>query len=219
MAGFYSLDDVTYNRANSSLTGINLSAEAHFDRVNSMGLVKGSSVSASWVQTNAYDADVIVENGYRLYKSNAAIPANTAFATGTSGATWSSLYPDSSAGELILPDGIYRVNSTNSPFSLFTFNLPAGKWKISTAIRVVNSTPNTDFVARLRVNNVTVPGSASLVMYSPTGNDQSTANGVSVITLTQTSEVKVAVWSNGGNMTALSDGNGYTKVFYEKIGP
>lgn len=59
------------------------------------GQLSTRSLILTWVQTNAYVAGAIVERNGVLYKAAGAIPANTAFATGTSGAKWIALSPAS----------------------------------------------------------------------------------------------------------------------------
>lgn len=91
LIGSYSLNNVNYDKINSNLSGINLGLVSHFDGIDSKNTVKASSISIVYDYANAYDKDVIVENTGSMYKSNDHIPAGTAFAIGTTGATWMSV--------------------------------------------------------------------------------------------------------------------------------
>jgi hypothetical protein len=56
-----------------------------------------AQASQLWVQANSYVAGAIVHRNNILYRANNAIPANTAFLIGTTGATWTAV----SAGDWI----------------------------------------------------------------------------------------------------------------------
>lgn len=102
LAGMHSYSADQFDIANSTLTGANLGTVDHFNAikvlggvaaasVTSAGLVSASSLAMPWVQEKAYAAGVWVDKAGKLAKSNGAIPANTAYATGTTGATWTEL--------------------------------------------------------------------------------------------------------------------------------
>ena len=47
-----------------------------------------TQASQLWVQTNSYVAGALVHRDSIIYRANGAVPANTSFAVGTTGATW-----------------------------------------------------------------------------------------------------------------------------------
>jgi alpha-tubulin suppressor-like RCC1 family protein len=102
LAGMHSYSADQFDIANSTLTGTNLGTVDNFNAikvlgsvaagsVTSSGLVSASSLAMPWAQEKAYAAGVWVDKAGKLAKSNGAIPANTAYATGTTGATWTEL--------------------------------------------------------------------------------------------------------------------------------
>lgn len=79
-------------------------------------------------QTRAYFKDTLIVRGNRYYAANADIPANTAFAQGTAGATWREVYLNNryiydhnanltyAVGAVVVKDGmIYRATTAIVP--------------------------------------------------------------------------------------------------------
>ena len=80
-----------------------------------------------WLQSEAYDTTHLVQRNDKLWSPNAAIPAGTAWAVGTSGATWREISP--SASEDFDPANAYQQDTViqyQSAFYAANEDIPAG---------------------------------------------------------------------------------------------
>lgn len=103
LQGAHSYSGDVFDLANSTLSTANLGTVAQYDALRTkggitaggaltaIGAIVGASVAVPWVQANAYAAGVWVDNAGVLARSNAAIPAGTAWTLGTTGATWKAI--------------------------------------------------------------------------------------------------------------------------------
>ncbi|MGZ3788808.1 MAG: beta strand repeat-containing protein, partial [Bacteriovorax sp.] len=85
-----------------------------------VGQVTSNSIAIPWALANSYPSGAIVENSGALYKSNSAIPANTAFATGSSGATWTNVSASGGQSQawFNVTDGTYAVPAATTNLSI-----------------------------------------------------------------------------------------------------
>ena len=71
-----------------------------------------TQASQLWVQTNSYVAGALVHRDSIIYRANGAVPANTSFAVGTTGATWTLI--GSSGVPLWTVGGTIGINGTTT---------------------------------------------------------------------------------------------------------
>jgi hypothetical protein len=140
--GFWSIDDVNFDRTNSVLTGTNVGTEAVFDAVRSLGTATARALAIPYAQTSAYAAAVIVEKDAKLYKSNGAIAANLPFTTGTTGATWTEIAGGGGGGA----EGEVTVKARNlegstalEPGRLVLFTAGLSGLNVDTGVRIAGN--------------------------------------------------------------------------------
>lgn len=122
-----------------------------------------------------------------------------------------------SFGEIDVPQNL----SLASGFvDLASIPLPsAGKYKITYVVRASVTTAGTLSVLLLRNgSNTQVSGTEAMAVYNAAGV-QVTCTQVSVVTTTAAETYKLSVWtqSGAGNFNAINDGNGRSKVLWEKL--
>lgn len=141
-------DDLT-NANNSNNKGMQV-----FDTVtNSIWYWNGSAWSEvadtsslstdNYVEANPYKANDLVIRNNRIYQANAAIPANTSFAIGTTGATWKkiSAIPEWTlagvyeTGDVVKKDGLFFEANNDIPNNTaFQINTTGTTWRALTGV-------------------------------------------------------------------------------------
>eukprot|EP01037_Dinobryon_pediforme_P007620 gene7620-7684_t len=102
-----------------------------------------STTIPAWSLTTAYAAGAQVIYNSAIYQANAAIPANTAFATGTTGATWTALSAAGSSDAKTLTSSTGIIDASGN---IGAINMPSG----TTAQR-----PATPVAGMMRFNTTT----------------------------------------------------------------
>jgi hypothetical protein len=122
-----------------------------------------------------------------------------------------------SYGEIDVPQNL----GLGSGFTdLVNIPLPsAGKYKITYVVRASVTTSGTLSVLLLRNgSNTQVSGTEAMAIYN-SANVQVTCTQVSVVTTNAAETYKLSVWTQAGagNFNAINDGNGRSKVLWEKL--
>jgi hypothetical protein len=122
-----------------------------------------------------------------------------------------------SFGEIDVP----QILSVNTGFvDLANIPLPsAGTYKVTYVVRGSVTTSATLSVLLLRNgSNTQISGTEAMAIYNAAGV-QVTCTQVSIITTTAAETYKLSVWtqSGAGNFNVINDGNGRSKVLWEKI--
>ncbi|MDB9954496.1 hypothetical protein OAD49_02930 [Flavobacteriaceae bacterium] len=182
----------------------------------------------NWILTNAYNQNDVVINNDKIYQANAAIPANTTFAIGTTGATWKEISQADllvwvsagtySTNDLAIYNGIiYRnltgTNTTTAPNADFT------NWK---------STGGGDIVPLWKSDtNGGSYSSNDIVNYSGvlyknlTGTNLDTLPNADTVNWVKASDATVTAWVNATNGSAtyyaINDLVSYNGVIYKNL--
>ena len=181
----------------------------------------------NWSLSGSYALGTVVLYQSALYQANAAIPANTAFVVGTTGATWKALGTTSVAeyGESALATNVTvpASNVTPQTVDVLSFTLPtAGVWEVSYSFRGSVTTGGSFMFAFLaNSTNTAVANSAALVEFIGVGASsyQATTTQTVRITTTGSTVYKLRATASGDAFASLvvSDSSGVTKVVWNKI--
>lgn len=122
-----------------------------------------------------------------------------------------------SYGEIDVPQNLSLATGF---VDLVNIPLPsAGKYKITYVVRASVTTSSTLSVLLLRNGaNTQVSGTEAMAVYNSAGV-QVTCSQVSVVTTNAAETYKLSVWTQAGagNFNAINDGNGRSKVLWEKL--
>ena len=174
----------------------------------------------SYIVTLAYATGDIVKKDGLLYESNAAIPANTAFAIGTTGATWKTLTGTAEYGSVYPTNNSSISSATIADLAGATLNLPsAGVYRVYYNI---STTGNQDgghcIIAITDSSNVVYNGSSSSSTKIYGGSIASMATQELTITVNAPTSIKLRWNTNGAGTSTLVNNTNYSSVFgYEKI--
>jgi len=165
----------------------------------------GTSVQIpAWSRSTAYASGAQVVYNGAIYQSNAAIPANTAFATGTTGATWLLLSGSSGGGTGLTLQAVQTANFTattgnlypvNTTSSALTMTLPASP-SAGATVQVF------DYAGTWSTNKITINPNGSK-FNGATNSVFGTQNGGSYV-LTYTDATRGWVVTNGFSGTIPS---------------
>jgi hypothetical protein len=182
----------------------------------------GSVTPLDWVQANAYTANTLVKyTDNSIYMANAAIPANTVWSTGLTGATWRQVGSTAGAGAP-LDYGIYRqttgntqvVNNQGDPLKVINMaaTIPSAQWNAATQQFVCSIPGRYAFSGRGSWATSTANGVRQVIIYkngvvvkagSIAANSASSApTSVSVETVVDVlagDTVEIRLWHNAGS--------------------
>lgn len=220
LGGTYSINNTRFDEANSTITGSNIGTVSNFDAIKVGSVAETGSLKMPWIVSKAYPAGAIVEKDGALFKSNAAIPVNTTFSTGSTGATWTPIASPAVYGEVVAPGAV--VISSGSSADILTVTLPPGTWEIQYIVRTkITSYYNYGLISIVDSANNVVPNSQILSNYfNGTGITelQSTVTGVTRVTTTAASSVyKLRVAATGAISVASDASGGLTKMLWKKL--
>jgi hypothetical protein len=120
-------------------------------------------------------------------------------------------------GEIDVPQNLSLATGF---VDLVNIPLPsAGKYKITYVVRASVTTNGTLSVLLLRNgSNTQISGTEAMAVYNA-ANVQVTCTQVSVVTTSAAETYKLSVWTQAGagNFNAINDGNGRSKVLWEKL--
>jgi hypothetical protein len=135
----------------------------------------------NYLLSNAYNANDLVIRNNKIYQANGAVPANTAFAIGTTGATWKkiSAIPEWAVsevyetGDLVKKDGnLYEANANIPTGTAFITGTTGATWKTLIGAAEFNfvyptnsSTTSSATVADLPGANLSLPSAGVYRVY------------------------------------------------------
>lgn len=145
-------------------TGTNAGQCWKFTTAGGWEITNGGTLSVyNWVQTNAYPASALVIKDGNIYQANGKIAAGTAWATGTTGATW-------------------KAVSSGGANQVETFTATAGQTLFNVAITPVGAVAMYVNGILISANAVTVSGKQ--VTYVPANNGAYTLRVGDIVTIT-----------------------------------
>ncbi len=174
----------------------------------------------SYIVTLAYAAGDIVTKDGLLYESNAAIPANTAFAIGITGTTWKTLTGTAEYGSVYPTNNSSISSATIADLAGATLNLPsAGVYRVYYNISTTGTQDGGHcIIAITDSSNVVYNGSSSSSTKIYGGSIASIATQELTITVNAPKTIKLRWNTNGAGTSTLVNNTNYSSVFgYEKI--
>jgi hypothetical protein len=182
----------------------------------------GSSGSPSWMRVNTdwtkSGNDISFSGGDVSITGNQTVNGNVTATNFIGTASTALTAPTNiSYGEIDVPQALAVATGF---VDLASIPLPnAGTYKITYVVRASVTTNGTLSVLLLRNgSNTQISGTEAMAIYN-SSNVQVTCTQVCIVTPTAAETFKLSVWTQAGagNFNAINDGNGRSKVLWEKI--